>query len=98
VLAPKATMVIVGGPAGRWVQPVGHVVSALALGPLVSQRIALANAVGCARQEILTALAALIEDGAVTPVIGRTYAFTEIPAAIAYQEQGHATGKVVVTI
>lgn len=98
VLAPKATMVIVGGPAGRWIQPVGHVVSALALGPLVSQRIAMANAVGCAKQEILTALTALIEDGAVTPVIGRTYAFTEIPEAIAYQEQGHATGKVVVTI
>ena len=98
VLAPKATMVIVGGPAGRWIQPVGHVVSALALGPLVSQRIAMANAVGCAKQEILTALTALIEDGAVTPVIGRTYAFTEIPEAIAYQEQGHASGKVVVTI
>ena len=98
VLAPKATMVIVGGPAGRWIQPAGHVFSALALGPLVSQRIALANAVGCAKQEILTALTALIEDGAVTPVIGRTYAFTEIPEAVAYQEQGHATGKVVVTI
>jgi NADPH:quinone reductase-like Zn-dependent oxidoreductase len=98
VLAPKATMVIVGGPAGRWIQPVGHVVSALALGPLVSPRIALANAIGCAKQEILTALTALIEDGAVTPVIGRNYAFPEIPEAIAYQEQGHATGKVVVTI
>ena len=98
VLAPKATMVIVGGPAGRWIQPVGHVFSALALGPLVSQRIALANAVTCAKQEILTALTALIEDGAVTPVIDRTYAFAEIPEAVAYQEQGHATGKVVVTI
>ena len=98
VLAPKATMVIVGGPAGRWIQPAGHVFSALALGPLVSQRIALANAVTCAKQEILTALTALIEDGAVTPVIDRTYAFAEIPEAVAYQEQGHATGKVVVTI
>jgi len=77
---------------------VGHVFSALALGPLVSQRIALANAVTCAKQEILTALTALIEDGAVTPVIGRTYAFAEIPEAVAYQEQGHAAGKVVVTI
>ena len=98
VLAPKATMVIVGGPAGRWIQPAGHVFSALALGPRVSQRIALANAVTCAKQEILTALTALIEDGAVTPVIDRTYAFAEIPEAVAYQEQGHASGKVVVTI
>jgi NADPH:quinone reductase-like Zn-dependent oxidoreductase len=98
VLAPKATMVIVGGPAGRWIQPVGHVFSALALGPLVSQRIVLANAVGCAKQEILTALTALIEDGEVTPVIGRNYAFPEIPEAIAYQEQGHPAGKVVITV
>jgi NADPH:quinone reductase-like Zn-dependent oxidoreductase len=64
----------------------------------VSQRIAFANAVGSAKKEILTALTALIEDGEVVPVIGRNYAFDEIPEAIAYQEQGHANGKVVVTI
>ena len=98
VLAPKATMVIVGGPTGRWFQPVGHAFSALALGPLVSQRIAFPNAVGSAKKEILTALTALIEDGKVVPVIGRNYAFDEIPEAVAYQEQGHANGKVVVTI
>ena len=40
----------------------------------------------------------VFEDGAVTPVIDRTYAFAEIPEAVAYQEQGHAAGKVVVTI
>ena len=99
VLAPKATVVVVGGPTGRWIQPVGHVFSALALGPLVSQRIALADVVGCAsKKEILTALATLINDGEVVPVIGRSYPFHEIPEAIAYQEQGHATGKVVITI
>ena len=99
VLAPKATMVVVGGPTGRWIQPVGHVFSALALGPLVSQLIALADAVGCAsKKEILTALATLINDGEVVPVIGRSYPCHEIPEAIAYREQGPATGKVVITI
>jgi NADPH:quinone reductase-like Zn-dependent oxidoreductase len=98
VLSPRGTLVLVGGPAGRWIQPVAHAFSVLAMGPLVSQRIAMADAVGFApKSEALMALATLIEDGKVTPVIGRTYSFHEIPAAIAYQEQGRAAGKVVVT-
>jgi NADPH:quinone reductase-like Zn-dependent oxidoreductase len=40
-------------------------------------------------------LANLIEAGKVRPHIDRRYPFAEIPAAIAYQEQGHARGKVV---
>jgi NADPH:quinone reductase-like Zn-dependent oxidoreductase len=40
-------------------------------------------------------LANLIEAGKVRPHIDRRYPFTEIPAAIAYLEQGHARGKVV---
>jgi NADPH:quinone reductase-like Zn-dependent oxidoreductase len=41
-------------------------------------------------------LANLIEAGKVRPHIDRRYPFAEIPAAIAYLEQGHARGKVVV--
>ncbi len=40
----------------------------------------------------------LIEAGRVTPVIDRTYPFVEIPEAIRYLAQGHARGKVVVTV
>jgi NADPH:quinone reductase-like Zn-dependent oxidoreductase len=99
VLHPKATLAVVGGPAGRWIQPAGHALATLAMGPLVPQRVVLADAVGCAsKKEVLTALAALIEAGEVTPVIGRSCAFNEIPEAIAYLEQGHATGKVVIAI
>jgi len=43
----------------------------------------------------LELLAELIEAGKVRPVIDRRYPFAEIPAAIAYLEQGHARGKVV---
>jgi NADPH:quinone reductase-like Zn-dependent oxidoreductase len=46
----------------------------------------------------LELLSELIEAGKVRPVIDRRYPFTEIPAAIAYLEQGHATGKVVVGV
>jgi NADPH:quinone reductase-like Zn-dependent oxidoreductase len=99
VLTPRGTLVLVGGPAGRWLQPAGHVFAALAMAPLVSQRIALADTVSCtAKKQILMTLTTLIEDGTVTPVISRTYPFHDIAEAIRYQERGHVPGKVVVTI
>jgi NADPH:quinone reductase-like Zn-dependent oxidoreductase len=43
----------------------------------------------------LELLSELIEAGRVRPEIDRRYPFADIPAAIAYLEQGHARGKVV---
>jgi NADPH:quinone reductase-like Zn-dependent oxidoreductase len=43
-------------------------------------------------------LADLMQSGKVTPVIDRTYKFTEVPAALTYLEQGHARGKIVITV
>ncbi|GGK94993.1 NADPH:quinone reductase [Planomonospora parontospora subsp. parontospora] len=98
-LAPKGALVIVGGPGGRWLQPMGRIISALAASPFVSQRTALTDVVRCTENKRnLTTLAELIEDGRLTPVIDRSYPFEEIPEAIVYQEQGHATGKVVITV
>jgi NADPH:quinone reductase-like Zn-dependent oxidoreductase len=99
VLAPRGTLVLIGGPAGRWLQPAGHMFSSLAMAPLVPQRIAIADTVSCAaKKQVLMTLTTLIEDGKVTPVIGRTYPFGDIAEAVRYQEQGHVPGKVVVTI
>ena len=99
VLAPRGTLVLIGGPAGRWLQPAGHMFSALAMAPLVSQRIAMADTVSCtAKKQVLMTLTTLIEDGKVTPVISRRYPLHDIREAVRYQEQGHAAGKVVVTI
>ena len=97
-LKPKGTFVAVGGPAGRWLQPAARMFAALALGPLVPQRMVMADTVRCTRKkDNLITLTELIEDGRVTPVIDRTYPFADIPAAVRYQEQGHAQGKVVIT-
>lgn len=99
VLDPAGTFVLVGGPPGRWIQPVGHTVAALAVAPLASRRTVMADAVGCTqKKQNLVTLAGFIEDGKVTPVIDRRYSFEEIPAAVRYQEAGHARGKVVVTV
>jgi NADPH:quinone reductase-like Zn-dependent oxidoreductase len=99
VLTRKGSHVVVGGPAGRWLQPAGHVFSVLALSPLVSQRMAMVDVVRCkANTQNLMTLTELIEDGRVTPVIDRRYSFADLPAAVRYQEDGHARGKVVVSI
>ncbi|MEV4375375.1 NAD(P)-dependent alcohol dehydrogenase [Streptosporangium sp. NPDC049644] len=98
-LTPRGTHVVVGGQAGRWLQPLGHVFSVLAMSPFVSQRMALTDATRCTenKQNLMT-LTELIEDEKITPVIDRHYPFEEIPAAIGYLEEGHAPGKVVVTV
>ncbi|GIH76813.1 NAD(P)-dependent alcohol dehydrogenase [Planobispora longispora] len=98
-LTREGTHVIVGGPGGRWLKPVGRMVSALALSPFVSQRVVRADVVGCTENKRnLMTLTELIEGGKVTPVIDRCYPFEEIPAAVRYQEEGHTAGKVVVTV
>jgi NADPH:quinone reductase-like Zn-dependent oxidoreductase len=98
-LKPNGTFVAVGGPAGRWFQPAAHMFAALALAPLVSQRMVMTDTGGCTqKKDNLLTLTELIEDGKITPVIDRNYPFADIPAAVRYQEQGHAPGKVVITM
>jgi len=46
----------------------------------------------------LEVLSELILAGKVRPYVDRRYPFSEVPAAIAYVEQGHARGKVVVSV
>ena len=48
--------------------------------------------------EDLEQLSALLEAGKVRPQIDRRYGFADLPAAIAYLEQGHARAKVVVAM
>jgi len=99
VLTDKGTLVLVGGPAGRWLQPVGHMIGTFAAAPFVSPRIAMADTVSSGqKKQHLQTLTGLIEDGKVTPVIDRRYPFAEISAAVEYSMAGHAAGKVVVSI
>ena len=46
----------------------------------------------------LVALKDLLEAGEGTPVIDRTYPLSEVPEAIRYLEEGHAKGKIVITV
>jgi NADPH:quinone reductase-like Zn-dependent oxidoreductase len=43
-------------------------------------------------------LSTLVVSGAVVPFIDRTYPLSETPAALGYLEEGHARGKVIITL
>jgi NADPH:quinone reductase-like Zn-dependent oxidoreductase len=49
-------------------------------------------------QEDLATLKGLTEAGEVTPVIDRNYPLSETPEAMGYVGEGHARGKVVITV
>jgi NADPH:quinone reductase-like Zn-dependent oxidoreductase len=49
-------------------------------------------------REHLLAVIGFIEAGDLTPVIDRTYPLADTAAGLRYLEQGHARGKVVVTV
>ena len=97
ILTRNGVLVAVGGPVnGQWISPLIGPIKLLALSPIVSQR--LLPFLARQRRADLAVLRQLLEEGKVTPVIDRTYALTEVPEAIRYLEQGHATGKVVITV
>jgi NADPH:quinone reductase-like Zn-dependent oxidoreductase len=75
---------------------VGRIIKAIVLSPFVSQK--LGPFLAERSKEDLQVLKELIEAGKVTPVIDRTYPLSEVPEAIRYLEEGHAQGKVVITI
>jgi NADPH:quinone reductase-like Zn-dependent oxidoreductase len=75
---------------------VGRTVKMALLSPAVSQRMV--TFLAHLNRADLTALSGLAEAGKVVPVIDRTYPLTEAAEAIGYLEQGHARGKVVITV
>jgi NADPH:quinone reductase-like Zn-dependent oxidoreductase len=97
VLGPKATVVLVGGQMGnRVLGPVGHLVR-MRLAALGSGR-KLVFFVAQFNKPDMETLRELLEAGKVTPVIDRRYSLSEVADAFRYMGEGHAQGKVVVTV
>ncbi len=96
-LTPQGTLVIVGGEGGgRWLGGFQRQIFAPLRSLFTEQR--LIGLVSEESQQDLLTLKDLIEAGKLTPVIDRTYPLSEAPQAIRYHEQGHARGKVVITV
>ena len=96
VMARNGVLMVVGGPAGRWLAPMDRVLKSLVLSPFVTQRFVSFFAKG--NPEDLALLAQLVETGALSPVIDRRYPLREAPEAIAYLGAGRARGKVIVDV
>lgn len=72
---------------------------ALLLGPLLSiGRQKFGNVLVKPDQADLLVLKELCETGKIRPVIDRRFALADLPSAVQYVEEGHARGKVVVTV
>jgi len=96
-LTSKGILVQISGESdGRWIGPVDRIIKALVLSPFVSQKMA--SFTVNPNKEDLRFLRQLIEAGKLTPVIDRTYPLSETPEAIRYLENGHARGKVAITV
>jgi NADPH:quinone reductase-like Zn-dependent oxidoreductase len=95
VLNPEGILVIIGGPnTGDWIGPMTQPVKAALLSPFISQEMGMILAE--LNPTDLGLVANLMQTGKVTPVIDRKYTLSEVPHAIAYLEEGHARGKVIV--
>jgi NADPH:quinone reductase-like Zn-dependent oxidoreductase len=95
-LTPKGRYVMVGGPPGRWIDPLPSAFRAVVLSRFVAQDMSMFLA--DMNREDLTVLRDLMQAGKLTPVIDRRYRLSEVAAAIGYMEEGHARGKVVITV
>jgi NADPH:quinone reductase-like Zn-dependent oxidoreductase len=93
----KYIMIGGGGPNEQgFIGPLANPIKAMLLSPFVSQKMGMMMA--DANQKDLTVLADMMQSGKLKPVIDRTYKLSEVPEAIRYLEQGHARGKVVITV
>jgi NADPH:quinone reductase-like Zn-dependent oxidoreductase len=97
VLEPKATVVIVGAPKGNpLLGPLARILK-LRLSALVGSRKARFFIAKFNRPD-LDYLRELIEAGQVKPVVDRRYELSEAADAFRYLGEGHARGKIVVTL
>jgi len=97
VLAPEARVLLVGGPMrNRFLGPLGHI-AAMRLASLPSKRKA-CFFVAKLNPEDLDILRSLLDERQITPVIDRRYELGETADAFRYMGEGHAQGKIVLSM
>jgi NADPH:quinone reductase-like Zn-dependent oxidoreductase len=98
VLTPEATVVIVGAkfPAGRGLGPLGHVVRMRLSSIARSQNVKFFMAK--ITKEDLGVMQGLLDTGKVKSIIDRTYDLSQVDDALRYLGEGHARGKIVLTM
>ena len=98
-LKPNGIYVLIGGGSANeqgLIGPLINPIKAVLLSPFVSQKMGMLLA--DLNHNDSAMLADLMQSGKMKPVIDRTYKLNDLPDAIRYLEQGHARGKVVITV
>jgi NADPH:quinone reductase-like Zn-dependent oxidoreductase len=100
ILPPNGICVVAGiGGAGARPETLGRVIATFG-DPLLSSftKQKFVRYVTKLTKEDLGVMGDLMQSGKVTPVIDRTYKLNETAEAMRYLEEGHARGKVVITV
>jgi NADPH:quinone reductase-like Zn-dependent oxidoreductase len=97
VLTPHATVVLVGGRMKyRGMGPLPYLAKTILISRGRSQKLTFF--VSKATTEDLTVLRDLLESGEIRSVIDRTFPLSEAADALAYLGEGHAQGKIIITV
>src|SRR6476646_4648817 len=99
VLTSKGKYVLIGGGGASdqgFLGGLGKALWAMVFSKFVNQQMGMMMA--DANHNDLTVLADMMQSGKLKPVIDRTYKLEQVPDAIRYLEQGHARGKVVISV
>ena len=100
VLTPNGIYVMIGGGGVNeqgFLGALGKALNAVLFSKFVTQKMGMMLADPSTKD--LTLLAEMVESGKLKTVIDRTYkSLSEVPDAIRYLEEGHARGKVVITV
>ena len=97
VLEPRGRLVLVGAPKGsRLLGPLSHIARVRLASLRSSQKVVFF--ISKSSSQDLAALAELLEAGTVTASVERTYPLSEAADALRHLGEGHARGKLVVTV
>jgi NADPH:quinone reductase-like Zn-dependent oxidoreductase len=98
VLTPEATVVIVGAkfPSNKGIGPLAHIIGTrlASLGRSQTAKFFIAKI----NKEDLVVLQGLLEDGKMRSVIDKRFELSQTPDAMRYLGEGHARGKIVITV
>jgi NADPH:quinone reductase-like Zn-dependent oxidoreductase len=96
VLSLHATLVIVGGPSGALLGPLGHIAKVRLASVRGSQKAVFF--VASLNGADMGVLRELLESEKVKPVVEKRYELGDVAEALRYMGEGHARGKLVITI
>ncbi|HIE22185.1 MAG TPA: NAD(P)-dependent alcohol dehydrogenase [Acidimicrobiia bacterium] len=96
VLEPKGSFVLFSGPKRRWLGPLSYIFRAK-LGMLGGDQ-RMGFFIAQSRPDDLEFMGELVESEAVAPVIEAVYPLEGVPEALRYLGEGHARGKLVITL